>query len=386
MGNNEYIIARLLELNPIILEKHFNSIVNKSAEHQQFIERHKSVLKSSFDIISNDLVNSLFLTPIQYPDRLKLMASKGYQEGVFTSKQLGQGVSFIMELSEHLHITFQTAMLEKMDELVEDHVLRLCLRQRLIECDWVRFIGFVNGFLATKDQQINHLHIQKLSVMGQMAAGMAHEIRNPMASIKGFAQLAKRKLQSGNLNIDELIQYLDHSILEIDSINGLVSNFLLLARKNETLDVEQTRISVMEMVERISAVAKQLMIENHIELVIQMPEKKVHVNGVASQLEQVLLNLIKNSIDALSEGGMIRLVVETDELTQIVIISIIDNGMGVDSDIINKIFDPFFTTKELGTGIGLAICKEIIESHNGSIEVTSEPRIGTTVRISLEKS
>jgi signal transduction histidine kinase len=379
--------VKLLEAVPLILESHFRSIAQQNKEYEEFIESNKPILQSGLEIIVGGLIEALFLPSAEYQQYLMTMEQSGYEQGVFTARLLGQNVSFVMELSKNLHLNVQQTMFEIIEESVDNPQLRLQLFERLVECDWTRFVGFTRSYIANKDEQIDYLHTQKISVMGQMAAGMAHEIRNPLSSVKGFAQLIKYKLQANerDINVGELVQYLELCIDEIDSINGLVSNFLLLARKNEGSRNKESPVSVKEIIDKVSTLTRQMMVESDVTLHVDVPQADLYVNGISSQLEQVFLNIIKNSVDALKSGGILTIVAGTDPSEQQVIIQFIDNGVGMPKDIMDKIFDPFFTTKDSGTGIGLAICKQIIENHNGGIQIDSEVDRGTTVRVALSR-
>ncbi|WP_052475833.1 two-component system sensor histidine kinase NtrB [Cohnella kolymensis] len=379
--------VKLLESVPVILETHFSSISKQSKEYEEFVGKNKLLLHTGFEVILKELVESLFLDSSDYRQYLMTNEQSGYHQGIITADLLGQNVHFVMELSKNLHLSMQQTMFRIIEETEENRAFRLALFERVVECDWTRFVGFVSGYIAHKDEKIDYLHAQKISVMGQMAAGMAHEIRNPLSTVKGFAQLIKNKLQANDreINVNELIQYLELSIDEIDSINGLVSDFLLLARKNENSANIESRVDLKAIIDKVSALTRQMMIESNITLRTEVPQADLYVYGVASQLEQVFLNIVKNSVDALKSGGTLTIAAAADPSEQQVIIQFIDNGTGVPKDIMDKIFDPFFTTKVTGTGLGLAICKQIIENHNGSIIVESEVDKGTTARIQIKR-
>ncbi|WP_051688335.1 two-component system sensor histidine kinase NtrB [Desulfofalx alkaliphila] len=227
--------------------------------------------------------------------------------------------------------------------------------------------------LETKVQQMKHL-----SMMGEMAAGMAHEIRNPLASIKGFMQLLEEK---GYYSIPEEsgTDYLSIINKEIDRLNQLVDRFLLLSKScfaKRRLDLNQVIKDV------ILLVSKQTK-DAGIKLTVELCERAV-VLGDEQSLKQVFLNMINNSIDALAGGGEIRISSEILD-HQYLLVTLADNGMGVKPELIDELFKPFYTTKSNGTGLGLLISKKIITNHRGEIKVVSEYGKGIKFIIKLPR-
>jgi len=225
----------------------------------------------------------------------------------------------------------------------------------------------------------------RLAVLGQMAAGLAHEIRNPLGAIKGAAQY----LDPAAVGADAS-EFLRIIIQETDRLNGVVDQFLDYARPfKATLSV----IDLNEVVEhtlKLFAPTLPPSVTLQSELAPDLPR----IEGNAPQLTQVLLNLLRNALEASSEGG--RIAVRTAKArdlsefwagsalrTGAVQVEVQDTGKGIRPEEMEKIFVPFFTTKERGTGLGLAICQRLVENHNGEIRVVSRPGEGAVFRIFL---
>jgi two-component system, sporulation sensor kinase A len=214
----------------------------------------------------------------------------------------------------------------------------------------------------------------KLAVAGELAAGVAHEIRNPLTSLKGFIQLF-----SSNV-MDNRYQDFCHIMLsEIDRINLIVSELLLLT-KPKSLQLQKEAITpivgqtVMLMKAQANLQSMQILTDYY-------PENLI-VNCDPNKLKQVFVNLLKNAIEASPSGG--RILVQTAKTNdQRIIISFTDYGRGISKENLEKIGQSFFTTKEKGTGLGLMICHKIVEEHKGVIQFFSQCGKGTTVSVAL---
>lgn len=214
---------------------------------------------------------------------------------------------------------------------------------------------------------------QKLELIGTLAASTAHEIRNPLTGIKGLVQLLNEKY---NQPEDELYFNVIHK--EIGRINQIVSEFLILgkptAHRAQTIDIREI---IFDLNPLIRSEANLYSIEY--ELIL--PEQEIWVRLNIDQMKQVLLNLTKNAFEAMHEGGQLNLTILKGE--ENCYITIADTGPGIKKDDLDLIFKPFFTSKENGTGLGLVVCKRIVESFGGSIEIESEFGFGTAVNITL---
>ncbi|MFC0270644.1 ATP-binding protein [Metabacillus herbersteinensis] len=212
---------------------------------------------------------------------------------------------------------------------------------------------------------------EKLALLGQMAAGIAHEIRNPLTSIKGFIQLLKSN--------DLKEEYFDIIFSELERINSIVGEFLVLAKPSASIFVEQ---DVKVLIKDVVTLINTQSILNNVQIFVEFDSDLPMVSCERNQLKQVFLNLLKNSIEAMPKGGSIDVKVKEKEEGKISI-QIIDQGVGIPKERIPTLGEPFYTTKEKGTGLGLMTCFKIIESHNGKLTIQSKLNEGTTIEIIL---
>ncbi|GIP36708.1 hypothetical protein J2TS4_59180 [Paenibacillus sp. J2TS4] len=217
----------------------------------------------------------------------------------------------------------------------------------------------------------------RLAMIGQIAAGTAHEIRNPLTSIKGFMQVLKNTfIEKGMVKEQD---YTDIMLTEINRINELVSEFLLLSKpKNVTYHPVNIKMVMREILPIISNEALLHGVSVQYETVSDLPV----VIADGELLKQVFLNLCKNGIEVMLDGGTLTVTEKVDYEERRVHIDIHDTGPGIPNFVIDKIFDPFFTTKENGTGLGLSVCQRIVHDIGGTIRVASKG-FGTTFTVSM---
>ncbi|KKI92028.1 histidine kinase [Bacillus sp. SA1-12] len=212
---------------------------------------------------------------------------------------------------------------------------------------------------------------EKLALLGQMAAGIAHEIRNPLTSIKGFIQLFKANYIQK--------EYFDLILSELERINSIVGEFLVLAKPTAVIFEEQ---DVKELIKDVVTLMNSQSILNNIQIFVELDTDLPMISCEKNQLKQVLLNLFKNAIEAMPHGGNIDVRVKEKEEGKISI-QVIDQGIGIPKERIPTLGEPFYTTKEKGTGLGLMTCFKIVEDHSGELKITSEVNKGTMIEIIL---
>lgn len=216
---------------------------------------------------------------------------------------------------------------------------------------------------------------EKLNVAGELAAGIAHEIRNPLTSLKGFVQLLQPTLTDKKA-------YTDVMLSELERINQIVTELLLLA-KPQTAAFEEKHLQ--QLLEHVRTLMNTKAIMNYTEIVIDYRADTTNIYCEENQLKQVFINVLKNAIEAMPDGGEIKIAVEdTDDGG--VLIRVIDEGDGIPEESLPKLGEPFYTTKEQGTGLGLMISSKIIEEHGGTMGFVSDRDEGTTVEILLPSS
>ncbi len=305
-------------------------------------------------------------------------------KGVFASKSisearvaLGTG-EIVYEFYTPLYLPVDTVVLQldlhtyRADAVVRRAKFSMAVLMVLVIVGWV--LGVILYRFAAREEQHSLAMAQRerLAQMGEMGAMLAHEIRNPLAGIKGYAQVIEKKPQEArNAGFAQGI------VREALRLEKLVSDLLAYAGSDSSPMVP---IDLHDLIAWAVAIVRHEAEEQHVTVMSECPER-VLVFGNRDKLGQVLLNLMKNAIQAMSEGG--SLCVNAELSGNSVMIAISDFGQGITPEHLSKIFEPFFTTKARGTGLGLALCKKIIEEHKGKIQVESTPGKGTTVSITL---
>ena len=224
---------------------------------------------------------------------------------------------------------------------------------------------------------------EKLASLGVLAAGVAHEIRNPLTAIKAWLFMHQKKLRPGTQ------EQADADIVanELNRLERIVKDFLLFARPSEpefqVISAEQPLYEVRELL------AKQLE-KSNIQLLLE-DSVPARIKVDPQQIKQVLINLVQNAADAIGENGSVTLRVKLDHKrlgdrdTDVVILEVVDTGKGIPADVAKRLFDPFFSTKESGTGLGLSIAARIIEKHGGALQYKTQVNHGTTFGIVLRR-
>ena len=214
---------------------------------------------------------------------------------------------------------------------------------------------------------------ERLAGIGRLAANIAHEIRNPLASISGSVEVLRKQPGTDA----EARQLIDIAVREVDRVNGLISGLLDYARPRTE---DRQRLDLGEMVTEIAKVFEQERRSVEVRVVVDA-EPGVTIEGASGQLRQVLWNLLRNAVEAMPRGGRVRLAVSHRNRTNgraEAILSVSDTGIGIAREDLDHIFEPFFSRRVDGTGLGLAITSRIVEDHKGIIEVSSEVGKGTT--------
>ena len=212
---------------------------------------------------------------------------------------------------------------------------------------------------------------ERLATLGELAAGAAHEIRNPLTSIRSTIQYLRPDFEGSEkaVLVDELLG-------EVDRINGIIAGLLSFARPAQPILEE---IDVLALLRQVGRLLDSTARAQGVELVL--PEAEGRTRGDPDQLKQVFLNLCMNALQAMPEGGRLSVgLVRSDHTLRV---SVADTGTGIPAEDLDLVFDPFFTTREEGTGLGLAVCYGIVSRHEGQIDIESRPGAGTTVHVRL---
>ena len=240
-----------------------------------------------------------------------------------------------------------------------------------------RFAG--NMVLIQDLSQIKELeeelrHNEKLAALGKMAAGVAHELRNPLSSIKGLAVLLRSRFNEDTSDQETA----DILVREVERLNRSIGELLDYARPH---NLETMRISLVPVLKKAMSLIRVDAEAMGIAMKEDFAENLPLIEADQDKLNQVFLNLFLNSVQAMENGGILQ--VGTSVENNRVICTIEDTGCGVEPQYASKVFDPYFTTKNEGTGLGLAISAKIVEEHGGTIEFESIANKGTIVKVSL---
>jgi two-component system sensor histidine kinase AtoS len=241
-------------------------------------------------------------------------------------------------------------------------------------------LGFTVILQSQEDKEIfdnKIIRAKKFSELGELTAGVAHEIRNPLASIRGYTQMALFEIPDTSDAREDLKVVLS----EVDRMDKIIERFLSFASPNQLVCAYH---SVGRLIHEVVKVLEPSLTEKQIIIDIKIPDDDMLLMDF-DQMKQVFINLLINAIQASPVQGHIDIHSERDMLKASYTIHVIDHGEGIDPEIQTSIFSPFYTTRSNGTGLGLSICAQIIENHSGSIDMTSEKFMGAhfTIRLPL---
>jgi two-component system, NtrC family, sensor kinase len=246
------------------------------------------------------------------------------------------------------------------------------------QIEGVIFVG--QDLTLVKDLQRQIIHSEKLATLGQVAAGVAHELNNPLTSISVYANYLAQKLKTA-INPQD-VQKIESIIEGAERIKSFTKDLVAYARPSE--DTPET-LALDKIIRRSVSFCEHVIHEYRAEVTIECEPDLPGFFGIEGQMEQVFVNLVTNACHALGEnGGQINITCSSAS-ENIITVSVRDTGCGIEKKELRKVFEPFFSTKNVGkgTGLGLSIVRNILKNHNSSIDVESEPGVGTVFVITL---
>ncbi|HDZ24614.1 MAG TPA: PAS domain-containing protein [Desulfobacteraceae bacterium] len=247
-----------------------------------------------------------------------------------------------------------------------------------LEGDDDTFLGYIVLFRDLSEIHALKSEVERsrrLASLGKLAAGIAHEIRNPLSSIKGFATYFKERYR--DVPTDQ--ETADIMIQEVERLNRVIGQLLEFARP---VSIEKKPTDIMALIQQSLKLVEGDALQRKIRVELEGPPQGIRVTLDPDRIKQVLLNLYLNALEAMGEGGILAVSVGQKQANMIEI-EVRDTGEGISKEDLAHVFDPYFTRKPSGTGLGLAIVHKIMESHGGEVHVESAPGKGTTVKLSF---
>ncbi len=285
------------------------------------------------------------------------------------------GGTFMFEIERYLEIVMYnvvgglTGLLTQRDRLQRHELQRTAAG---LAASYHTLQGQSERIMAVEEQLRRS---ERLSTLGEMAAVLAHEIRNPLSSIRGTAEILLDDYRPGSPKHE----FVEIQIKEADRLNRVVEDFLRLARQQQPAELQ--RCHVREELETIVTLTANEARRRGVALRLTPIEADLLVTADGEKLRQAFLNIILNALQATPQNGSVSIGLR--QQGQQCEIRISDTGPGISDELKQRIFEPFFTTKPDGTGLGLAITRKIIEAHGGSLQVEGKPGSGTTMLVSL---
>jgi two-component system sporulation sensor kinase B len=326
-----------------------------------------STLFGAFVSDNTDLVISLFQLPFFYAAPF-LIANKWKSYSV-KRKYLA---SILISFSGFI-LFFINVFLSPIKVPIEQYTAKdVFLSLIIYVLSFFLLVYFTEFFLENSKLKKAVQDSEKMSVVSELAASIAHEVRNPLTVVKGFIQLIEKEESTKNKHYMKLV------LTELERAESLISDYLNLAKKTE---IKKEPINISEMMKSVQSVMRSYSNIHNI-LINSDIEEGLTTLGDVSKIKQIFYNLLKNAIESIpGEHGRVDIKVYGN--SQFIFVEIEDNGIGMSEEEINRIGEPFYTKKETGTGLGIMVSKAIIREHGGSIIFKSKKNIGTKVIVTI---
>ncbi|OIK22466.1 PAS domain-containing protein [Bacillus amyloliquefaciens] len=362
--------AELLLLIDISSRKKFQTILQKSRERYQLL------IQNSIDTIA-----------VIHNDKWVFMNESGISlfEAETYEDLIGKNVYDQLHPCDHDGVKQRIRNI--IDRKTESEIIKqswFTFKNRLIYTEMVciptTFFGetavqvILRDISERKQTEELMLKSEKLSIAGQLAAGIAHEIRNPLTAIKGFLQLMKPTMEENE-------HYFEIVFSELSRIELILSELLMLAKPQHNAVKE--RVNLKKIISEVTALLETQANLKGIFIKTDYERDSMFINGDQNQLKQVFINLIKNAVESMPDGGTVHILMTEDEYS--VNVTVKDEGDGIPENVLKRIGEPFLTTKEKGTGLGLMVTFNLIKNHQGAIQVDSKPDKGTAFHITFPK-
>lgn len=320
-----------------------------------------------FQIITNSIIHEFSEHDV------KALAYKVAKERADANVNIGEFV-YNVNLGRSIIIKYVNLSGIAVEEL--QPIIDLINKQFDLFCYYAvtRYTEIFDEKLQERNMFISQTHKDRLAILGQMSSSFVHEFRNPLTSVMGFIKLLNHEYPN--------LPYLDVVSKELDQLKFRITQFLHTSKLNMLAESMNEDITINELIEEVIDFLYPSIVDGNIQVASTIDED-ITVYGDRNELKQVILNLLMNAVDAVIEEEQLReITIKTRTDDNQITISISNNGPAIDPEAVPLLFEPFFTTKKLGTGIGLFVCKNIVEKHRGEIHCTSKDRF-TTFEITL---
>lgn len=367
---NTYLVNFFEKHETSILETWWQNILDDTTELQK--EKIKENGSLMYQLIKKSLTDSLI------DDELKNLAHKVAKECVESNINIGDfvhNVNYGRTLIIN-HIFLARIEVEELPKIIEKINLKF---DQFIYYAVKRYTFLKEKEIEEKNYFITQSHKDKLTLLGQMSSSFVHEFRNPLTSVIGFVKLLKTDYPN--------LKYIDIIDHELDQLKFRITQFLHTSKNDGAQEQRKEVLTVHHVLEEIIEFLYPSIVDTDVNVKSNF-EADIAINANKNEIKQVILNILMNSIDAVTKKGKPREIIvcsfiEGDD----VIINIANNGPRIPEETIKIIFEPFYTTKELGTGIGLFVCKKIIDQHRGTISCYSNEFLTTfSIRLPLAEN
>ncbi|MEB1809783.1 MAG: PAS domain S-box protein [Bacillaceae bacterium] len=356
------------------LSVYFLDITESKRNNIQREQHYQSLFKNNLDaVFSFDLAGRY----VSVNKALEKLTGYGEEELVRQSfyplvadEDLQKVIYYFGEAAKGVPQTYDCRVIHKSGRVIHCKVTNIPIT---IEDKITGIYGICKDITLQKAAEESIENAEKLSLVGQLSASIAHEIRNPLTTIKGFLQLIHAEKEINPVHIEILLS-------EMDRIELITSELLLLAKPQA---VEIGEENLIETINNVVTLLQSQALMKNIDIIFEH-DPVDSIRCVNNQMKQVFINLIKNAIEAMSEGGVIKVFL-LDFNPDTVIVEVVDQGSGISKELAPNIGLPFYSTKEKGTGLGMVTTYKIINDHGGKIEFESTLGEGTTFRIYLPK-